>query len=369
LHQIQKFKLSIAANFAPFGQSPIADRRGSGRAEGGSIRLPVHTSIAMVVGPDQAVFRRRTKRTVCGERENLEQTTTVAPSVAKRPRSAQGVEIVAERAGVPGSEATGTSVAPPTSSEPSHGGGRPQSKNEEKKKKRVLTQMHLDFGQKNFHSTQCATCGFVYTPGKNEEERLHAAHHARELGFKAIKFGGKGAPPGSTLVAKDGKDGAIYLARSGSGKTLEDVCRMLEKELGMSEGWASAGMGDKGVRCYMYVDNSRELIGCVVLETDAVKATIGVISSEGHVEKARSGTPSAVTTSTVPTRRKQCAVRVMWTRRTHRRRKIVSRLLDCVRGQLVPGQVIGRSDVAYSQPTTDGALFIASYSGSEVWLF
>jgi len=323
----------------------------------------------MVVGPDQAVFRRRTKRTVCGERENLEQTTTVAPSVAKRPRSAQGVEIVAERAGVPGSEATGTSVAPPTSSEPSHGGGRPQSKNEEKKKKRVLTQMHLDFGQKNFHSTQCATCGFVYTPGKNEEERLHAAHHARELGFKAIKFGGKGAPPGSTLVAKDGKDGAIYLARSGSGKTLEDVCRMLEKELGMSEGWASAGMGDKGVRCYMYVDNSRELIGCVVLETDAVKATIGVISSEGHVEKARSGTPSAVTTSTVPTRRKQCAVRVMWTRRTHRRRKIVSRLLDCVRGQLVPGQVIGRSDVAYSQPTTDGALFIASYSGSEVWLF
>ncbi len=257
--------------------------------------------------------------------------------------------------------------------------------------KKTLTQLHLDFGQRNFHSTQCAICGFVYTPGKREEERLHDAHHEKAVGLQVIKFRTM-APPGSTLVAKDGKTrGHIYVLRGRSDpcdgqdqKTIGEVGGMLERELGMSQGWASAGVAGKGVAMYMYVNASKELVGCLVVEVDPVRAEVAVVvDSEGKVEKRRGHKGDKCDEGDIlgnnswdgedggdlrgsSKRKKQCAVRVMWASKTRRRRKVVTALLDCVRGQLVPGQVIGRHDVAYSQPTRDGALFIAAYSGRPV---
>jgi len=256
-------------------------------------------------------------------------------------------------------------------------------------RKKMLTQLHLDFGQKNFHSTQCATCGFVYTPGKREEERLHDAHHEKAVGLRVIKFRTM-APPGAALVAKDGNTGGnIYVLRDrshssdGQGhKTIAEVGRMLEGELGMCQGWATAGLGGKGVAMYMYVNASKELIGCVVVELDPVRAEVAVVvDSGGKVEKRacdegdeggkgdvfandhQTGEAEAGQKGGTKRKKQQCAVRVMWASKSHRREKVVSALLDCLRGQLVPGQVIGRHDVAYSQPTRDGALFIAAYSG------
>jgi hypothetical protein len=42
---------------------------------------------------------------------------------------------------------------------------------------RKLTQTHLDLGQRDFFSTRCPTCGLVYTPGKAEDDKLHAEVH------------------------------------------------------------------------------------------------------------------------------------------------------------------------------------------------
>lgn len=315
---------------------------------------------------EQAVFRRR-KRMIAGEVEAGRFTihtvgvvcgkgpssSSTTGRVDKKPRNTVVLQEAVESESQPRDPST--VVASPSSS--------PLSQTRKKKKK--LTQMYLDLGQKSFHSTQCATCGFVYTPGKKGEERLHADHHAKEVGNRVIKFG-KGAPAGFALVATDGKEGSIHVARSGGSggknKALEEVCRMLERELGMCEGWASAGVGEAGVTMYMYVNGGREMIGCVVVEVDAVKAVMGEVLGEGRVEKGRVG-------DGLQARRKQCAVRVMWASRLHRRKKVTSRLLDCVRGQLVPGQVVGRGDVAYSQPTADGALFIRGYSGNSCWVY
>lgn len=133
---------------------------------------------------------------------------------------------------------------------------------------------------------------------------------------------------------------------------------------------------------YMYVNASKELIGCVVVELDPVRAEVAVVvDSGGKVEKRacdegdeggkgdafandhQTGEAEAGQKGGTKRKKQQCAVRVMWASKSHRREKVVSALLDCLRGQLVPGQVIGRHDVAYSQPTRDGALFIAAYSG------
>lgn len=73
---------------------------------------------------------------------------------------------------------------------------------------RRLVQMFLDVGQKNFHSTTCSECGFVYTPGKKEEERLHRSHHQGALSLNMMKL--KNLPVGSVLLMDDGKLGQIY---------------------------------------------------------------------------------------------------------------------------------------------------------------
>lgn len=71
-----------------------------------------------------------------------------------------------------------------------------------------LTQMFLDVGQKNFFSTTCPECGFVYTPGKHQEERLHLSHHRQVLSLSLMKF--SKVPPGSSLIMDDGNSGSIY---------------------------------------------------------------------------------------------------------------------------------------------------------------
>ena len=76
------------------------------------------------------------------------------------------------------------------------------------KKVKKMTQMFLDIGQKNFFSKTCSACGFVYTPGKRDEEQLHNSHHNEALSLKVLKF--KGNPPGSQLLLNDSNLGKIY---------------------------------------------------------------------------------------------------------------------------------------------------------------
>ena len=101
---------------------------------------------------------------------------------------------------------------------------------EKSEKERKLVQMFLDVGQKNFYSTTCSECGFVYTPGKNEEERLHQSHHKDTLSLNLMKL--NKLPEGSTLLMDDGTLGQIYKMyyfkkrnSSGNGKSIM-VCVM-----------------------------------------------------------------------------------------------------------------------------------------------
>jgi hypothetical protein len=77
-----------------------------------------------------------------------------------------------------------------------------------KKTKKKFTQLHLDIGQKNFHSSTCRSCGFVYTAGDPEEERLHDLHHKEVLSLSAIRF--KCVPSGCKKVADYRSAGGIY---------------------------------------------------------------------------------------------------------------------------------------------------------------
>lgn len=74
-------------------------------------------------------------------------------------------------------------------------------------------QTHLDLGQRNFYSTRCRTCGLVYTPGKDEDDRLHAAYHKN---LHALRYTPAAA---DTAVTKDGSKGSIVRLAPAAGKS------------------------------------------------------------------------------------------------------------------------------------------------------
>lgn len=61
-------------------------------------------------------------------------------------------------------------------------------------------------------------------------------------------------------------------------------------------------------------------------------------------------------------------VRLVWVSAPARRRRHATRLLDLVRCHLVPGYVVPRSLVGFSQPTEDGVALARSYCGSDSFL-
>eukprot|EP00890_Picochlorum_soloecismus_P003659 jgi/Picsp_1/4294/NSC_01803-R1_n-acetyltransferase esco1 len=245
-----------------------------------------------------------------------------------------------------------------------------------KKNKKKFTQLHLDMGQKNFHSSTCKSCGFVYTAGDPEEERLHDLHHKDVLSLSVIKL--KCVPSGCKQVADYRAAGGIYRLEhdpASPKSAMALISKHLEYELGCIEGWISKCRS--GV--LIYLDTTYELKGCVVLESNPVSAFLGYIKSNkseisGKEEKCldESNSSSVVVTKSSQCRssrkRCQCAVRVIWTSKDSRRNKIASKMLDCARAQIISGQIIPRKNIAFSQPTMAGSRFIESYVQSSEFL-
>lgn len=54
---------------------------------------------------------------------------------------------------------------------------RSQSRKRKKANSKELTQLYLDFGQKDFDSKTCSVCHMMYCPGLPKEELLHRRFH------------------------------------------------------------------------------------------------------------------------------------------------------------------------------------------------
>lgn len=87
-----------------------------------------------------------------------------------------------------------------------------------------LTQTYLDLGQKNFFPIRCPSCGFVYTPGKRQDEKLHEEYHR---GSSVLKYH---SCKDDVEIFKDGKAGRILrvhwdrLSTSVSSDNRNDTC-------------------------------------------------------------------------------------------------------------------------------------------------
>lgn len=58
-------------------------------------------------------------------------------------------------------------------------------------------------------------------------------------------------------------------------------------------------------------------------------------------------------------------VRQIWVARNCRKTGMAGKMLDCARKAFVLGNVYGRNEVAFSQPTEDGLAFAKQYTKNE----
>lgn len=126
------------------------------------------------------------------------------------------------------------------------------------------------------------------------------------------------------------------------------------------EGWIES----RPCTVLIYINKSKEVMGCLFLEPHGVKA----MQASETVSASKFFSGIVVAQDVHALRRSRCAVKLIWTSKYHRRKGVASKLLDCARSQVTPGQIIPREGIAFSQPTQEGCTLIRKYTGSHDFL-
>lgn len=230
----------------------------------------------------------------------------------------------------------------------------PKSKKSGKKQE----QMYLDLGQKDFGHVTCPTCGMVYTKAQPDDEAAHIRHH------KSFVSGLRFAGWKNECVVKEYHDGRVLMvgpdAHPLHRRKIAEVRKVVDSELGFV---ADGPCGKFEAKTFLFI-SARKVVGCAV----AVQIDQGypVLPSPG-----KSSTPekqiAAWCCSTTP-QLAQCGISRIWVHSQHRRKKVATRLLDCVSLNFIYGCVIPRELVAFSDPTPDGKRLAKSYTGTAQFL-
>jgi len=239
----------------------------------------------------------------------------------------------------------------------------PEVKNRESPPKRKKSgkkqeQMYLDLGQKDFGHVTCPTCGMVYTRAQPDDEAAHIRHHKSFV--SGLRFTGWK----NECVVKEFHDGRVIMVGPDDHplhlKKVEEVRKVVDSELGFV---ADVPCRKSEAKTFLFI-TTKKVVGCAV----AVQIDQGypVLPSPGE-----SSTPekqiAAWCCSTTP-QAAQCGISRIWVHRQHRRKKVATRLLDCVRMNFIYGCIIPRELVAFSDPTPDGKRLAKSYAGTSQFL-
>ncbi|CAL8071016.1 unnamed protein product [Calicophoron daubneyi] len=257
-----------------------------------------------------------------------------------------------------------------------------------------MTQMKLDFGQRNFRNARCEGCGMVYTTADKDEQKVHALYH-RDVLFASVKL-----PRGKhQRVLEEHFDGyrvaELLLSNHSGQKYFARISQMMGRDLGHDKpGIIGPGFSTYSLesvsddwRVFMYVrDKSNEILGCCVVE---VLTTQSVTSRHYGVHRLEGGRASILawrvqhesSEDKVPAarflgRQKEdaiihmplCGVRRLWVCKKYRRKGVATKLLDCVLKYLIYGHTLERSQIAFAEPTADGTDFAAFFVGREDFL-
>nr|CAH8840154.1 unnamed protein product [Trichobilharzia regenti] len=258
-------------------------------------------------------------------------------------------------------------------------------------------QLTLDCGQKSFGSTRCNQCQMIYTIGDKEDIKAHKEYHRSKL-FPVVRV-----PRGRhEHIIQENFDGSRIVELLTDGRLgqsfYEKIASLMSHDLGYDRPSAdtkSFSSNETGTslqfdwRVFVYIiDRTQQVVGCCVVE----ELTEKKISAKGYklnrlvggretllswsvqsVDKNRTNHNNSVpsypdVSSPTDLNGPICGVRRLWVEQKHRRKKIATGLLDAVLRNLIYSFPLSRAQVAFAEPTANGADFAVSYVGREDFL-
>ncbi|KAM8966903.1 N-acetyltransferase ESCO1 [Pelodytes ibericus] len=223
----------------------------------------------------------------------------------------------------------------------------------------------IDAGQKRFGALSCNVCGMLYTASNPEDETQHLLFHNQFV--SAVKYVGWKK---ERLVAEY-PDGKVIMVLPDDPKyalkKVEEIREMVDNDLGFQQVPLRLHSRTKTL---LFISSDKKVVGCLISEH--IQWGYRVIDdkspeSKSEKEQAICERVKAWCCSTSP-EPAICGISRIWVFSMMRRRKIASRMLECLRNHFIYGSYLNKDEIAFSDPTPDGKLFATHYCGTSQFL-
>uniref|UniRef100_A0A2K5LIB5 Establishment of sister chromatid cohesion N-acetyltransferase 1 n=1 Tax=Cercocebus atys TaxID=9531 RepID=A0A2K5LIB5_CERAT len=216
-----------------------------------------------------------------------------------------------------------------------------------------------------FGAVSCNVCGMLYTASNPEDETQHLLFHNQFI--SAVKYVGWK----KERILAEYPDGRIIMVLPEDPKyalkKVDEIREMVDNDLGFQQ---APLMCYSRTKTLLFISNDKKVVGCLIAEHiqwgyRVIEEKLPVIRSEE--EKVRFERQKAWCCSTLP-EPAICGISRIWVFSMMRRKKIASRMIECLRSNFIYGSYLSKEEIAFSDPTPDGKLFATQYCGTGQFL-
>ncbi|XP_053323442.1 N-acetyltransferase ESCO1 [Spea bombifrons] len=219
----------------------------------------------------------------------------------------------------------------------------------------------IDAGQKRFGAISCNICGMLYTASNPEDETQHLLFHNQFI--SAVKYVGWK----KERIVSECPDGKIIMVLPDDPKyalkKVDEIREMVDNDLGFQQVPLRLHSRTKTL---LFISNEKKVVGCLIAEHIQWGYRVideSVAEGKSENERAICERVKAWCCSTTP-EPAICGISRIWVFSMMRRRKIASRMLECLRNNFIYGSYLNKDEIAFSDPTPDGKLFATRYCGT-----
>ncbi|XP_064026765.1 N-acetyltransferase ESCO1 isoform X2 [Pogoniulus pusillus] len=198
------------------------------------------------------------------------------------------------------------------------------------------------------------------------EEHIQKLKEAGKDGDKQLIIGWK-----KERILAEYPDGKIIMVLPDDPKyalkKVEEIREMVDNDLGFQQ---APLMCYSRTKTLLFISNDKKVIGCLIAEHiqwgyRVIEEKVPEVSSEN--EKVIFERQKAWCCSTSP-EPAICGISRIWVFSMMRRRKVASRMIECLRSNFIYGSYLSKEEIAFSDPTPDGKLFATQYCGTSQFL-
>jgi N-acetyltransferase len=230
-------------------------------------------------------------------------------------------------------------------------------------------QMLLDFGQKSSGIKRCVECEMEYNNMDADDSMLHSKYHKQKDSL--LKFNGwknekivNEYIEGRCIVIENGIDPNALVTKAN--KILEYV----DIELGIRNANQILTETDHSKRAKTEIQKCQQQVKYYLFIKSNRIIGFCMAESISHAYKARYETDGklVIDTNKENSVHALCGISRIWVDKNHRRKKIASKLVDCVCLNFLYFESVPSSKLAFSDPTEFGKKLASAYCSTDEFL-